>query len=274
MNKLKIWLVVFPVFILGNIPKPAHEIFKTKFAFPASEKKLVVGEELTYLVSYSFIKLGEIKLKISGVEKIDGQNYFDAVGYIDSYSIPFVSLHQIYQTTMTPDYYSRFFRGIVKGDDYSTYTEYYFDYPKNTVRVKKGKINPHEQWTDSTGTVTQKYQDGLSIFYYARMNSGQNKSVDVPCFVNEKKEITHINFYSNVTDASIDTLDYKIECVRLDGRMDFISIFGLTGYFEGWFSNDDAAIPILAKMKVLIGNITVELKEWKRDGWIPPKYTD
>ena len=54
--------------------------------------------------------------------------------------------------------------------------------------------------------------------------------------------------------------------------MDFISIFGLTGYFEGWFSNDEASIPIVAKMKVLIGNITLELKSWKREGWIPPKY--
>ena len=60
--------------------------------------------------------------------------------------------------------------------------------------------------------------------------------------------------------------------MRLDGSTDFISVFGLTGYFEGWFSNDEASIPIVAKMKVIIGNVTLKLKSWKRAGWNPPKH--
>jgi len=94
----------------------------------------------------------------------------------------------------------------------------------------------------------------------------------LPCFVNEQKVYTSVNFYEDVIPVSIDAIDYDVECVRLDGEMDFISIFGLTGYFEGWFSNDEASIPIVANMKVLIGNITLELKSWKREGWTPPIY--
>jgi hypothetical protein len=115
-------------------------------------------------------------------------------------------------------------------------------------------------------------QDGLSIFYYARMNLGTKKSVNVPCFVNEKYENTKINFYTDVQKAEIDAVNYDVSCLRLDGNMNFISIYGLTGYFEGWFSNDGASIPIVAKMQVFLGNVKLELKQWKREGWNPPKY--
>jgi hypothetical protein len=59
--------------------------------------------------------------------------------------------------------------------------------------------------------------------------------------------------------------------VGFDGRADFVGIFGLTGGFEGWFSNDEARVPIMAKMKVLIGSVTIELMRWNRPGWTPPR---
>jgi len=51
----------------------------------------------------------------------------------------------------------------------------------------------------------------------------------------------------------------------------FVGVFGLTGGFDGVFSNDGAGIPITARLKVILGSIKVELKNWKRDNWIPPK---
>jgi len=237
-------------------------------------KKIEVGEELTYVVSYSFMKLGEVKLKVKDKRIIEGKTYYNTVAYIDSYSgIPFVNLHQIYESKVSEDLYSGYFRGIVKEDEYSTFTEYFFDYDNNKkIRIKKGKIRPYELWNDSTTSAEKYFQDGLSIFYYARMSLGKKQSVDVPCFVKEDKVNTHINFYTERYPVSVDAIDYDIDCLRLDGITDFVSVFGLTGYFEGWFSNDEASIPIIAKMKVIIGNITLELKSWKRNGWKAPKY--
>ena len=104
------------------------------------------------------------------------------------------------------------------------------------------------------------------------MNSGKNFSVNVPCIVNEEKVKTRINFYNETESISIDAVDYDIACTRLDGEMDFISIFGLTGYFEGWFTNDEAKIPVVANMKVILGNVRLELISWKRNGWQPPEF--
>ena len=254
-------------------PQNRKEVIK-KFNV-ITDKKMQIGEELTYVVKYSFFKLGEIKFKVLDKKEVNGKTIFSAAAYIDSYEdVPFVSLHQIYQSYINKDYYSDFFRGIIKYEKYDSFTEYYFNYDSSKVRIIKGKYNPKEIWTDSVGTVEKEYQDGLSIFYYARMNSGQNKTVTEPIFVNEKKEKTIINFTSKVSGVSIDAVDYDISCVKLDGEAQFVSIFGLTGDFEGWFSNDEASIPIMAKLHVILGNITVELSNWKRKGWNPPNYSE
>ena len=272
MKKSLVVLLLIPVCILFNGNSYENTVSKYEIGF-FSDKKMQVGEELTYVVSYSFIKLGEIKLIVKDKREIKGKTYFSAVAYINSYNgIPFVSLHQIYESRINADYASEYFRGTVKHDEYSTFTEYNFDYKDSKIKIKKGKVNPYQLWNDSTSYLNQGMQDGLSIFYYARMNLGPYKSVNVPCFVNEKYENTKINFYSGVQKAEIDAVDYDISCLRLDGEMNFVSIYGLTGYFEGWFSNDEASIPIVAKMKVFVGNVKLELKQWKREGWTPPKY--
>jgi hypothetical protein len=265
-----ILLLPLTLLIVGSASVP--DIQKYEFSF-SSDKKMKVGEELTYIVSYSFIKLGEVRLVVRDKKESNGKIYYNTVAYINSYSgIPFVSLHQIYESKVNQNYASDYFRGIVKYDEYSTFTDYNFDYKNSKIKIKKGKVNPHQVWTDSTSRLTQQMQDGLSIFYFARMNLGSNKSVNVPCFVNEKYETTKINFYTGIQKAEVDAIDYDVSCLRLDGNMNFISIYGLTGYFEGWFSNDEASIPIVANMKVFLGNVKLELKEWKREGWIPPKY--
>ncbi len=253
------------------------EILKAdnKISGSSSEKKLEVGEELVYVVKYSVMRLGEIKIRVTDKKEIGGKGYYSAIADIDSYpSIPFVHLHQVYETTMTPDFYSTFFRGLIKHDDYTSYTEYFFDYKHSKVRVREGKVNEKEPWIDTTGNIDKEYQDGLSILFYARMNSGKRKKEEVPVFMNEKKVTTDIDFDGEREGVSIDAVDYDVDCVHLEGEANFISIFGLTGHFEGWFSNDEAAIPIKAKMNVILGNITLELKSWKRNGWQPPKYRD
>lgn len=238
-----------------------------------SDKKLEAGEELKYVVSYSLLKIGEVKIKVKEKKEVNGKYYYSAAAYIDSYSgIPFVNLHQIYETVLNSDYYSTYFKGLVKHDDYTTYTEYDFQYDKSLVQIKKGKVYPRELWTDSTAQIENELHDGLSILYFARMNSGVKKSINLSCFVNEETAGIKINFYKDNMPVEIDAVNYEVDCVRLDGSTDVVSIFGLTGYFEGWFSNDEASIPILAKMKVIIGNVRLELKEWKRNGWNPPKY--
>ncbi len=263
-------LLILPSVILAQ--RPESQLIKSGFY---SDKKIMVGEELTYVVKYSVMNLGEVRIKVKDKKTVNGKTFYVTNAYIDSYSgIPFVDLHQIYESYLDQNLYSDYFKALILGDEYTSYTEYNFNYKKSQIHVKKGKVNPPQVWTDSITSVDKKYQDGLSIFYYARMNTGHNKSEKVPSFVTEDKVYTKLNFYNKTEGVSIDGVDYDIACVKLDGETDFISVFGLTGYFEGWFTADEAAVPVIAKMKVIIGNITLELKSWKREGWTPPEYIE
>jgi hypothetical protein len=81
-----------------------------------------------------------------------------------------------------------------------------------------------------------------------------------------------IKFSNQKTDVSISEIDYDIASVFIEGFSYFKAVFGLTGDFSGWFSNDAARIPLKAKLEVEIGNVTLELKSWKRKSWKPTQY--
>jgi len=237
-------------------------------------KKIEVGEEITYVVKYLAFEIGEIKLKVFKESLEDKDTIFSAIAYINSYDgIPFVDLHQIYETKFDQNEVSHYFKGSILSED-TTFTKYYFNRAKKNIHIIKGRERTNEIWTDSLVNYDRDYQDGLSLFYFARMRTGKQKKINVPVFINEKYEKTYIQFYNENEDMDIDVIDYDIDCVRLDGETEFGGIFGLTGYFEGWFSNDEYAVPIVAKMQVLIGSITLELKHWKKKGWMPPRYKD
>lgn len=239
-----------------------------------SDKKIEVGEEITYVVKYLSFEIGELKIKVQKQQVIGSDTIYSAIAYINSYSgIPFVDLHQIYETKFDTKQISHYFKGTILSND-TTFTKYDFDRNKKKIHIVKGRERTNQIWTDSTTDYKHDYQDGLSLFYFARMRTGKQKTVNVPVFINEKYEKTYINFYKEVEDMDIDAVDYDIACVRLDGETEFRGIFGLTGYFEGWFSNDEFAVPIVAKMSVIIGSVTLELKKWNKKGWKPPKYQD
>ena len=260
-------LILISVSILGISKKTQNY----QNIFP---KKIEVGEDITYVVKYLMFEIGEIRLKVVKQETSGLDTIYSAIAYIDSYQgIPFVDLHQIYETKFDQKQISHYFKGTIISKD-TTYTQYDFNKQTKKIHIVKGRKGALKPWTDSTAYYDRDYQDGLSLFYFARMRTGHKKTVNVPVYINEKYEKTYINFYDKIEDESIDAVEYDISCVRLDGETEFRGIFGLTGYFEGWFSNDDQAVPIVAKMQVIIGSITLELKEWKKNGWMPPKYTD
>lgn len=231
------------------------------------------GEELTYSVKYSLLELGEIKFRVLRLEDRGGRNNFRAIAYIDSRdNIPFVNLHEIYESSYNPGDYSDFFRATQKSSGQGSFTEYVFNYSKGSVRVKKGTLNPFKLGTPEILQVTGPVQDGLSIFYFARSLSGSDRSLRVPCYINEKEVKASIRYYSRVEPIKISSIAYRVAAQRIEGNMDFVSIFGLTGDFSGYFTADKYAVPLRAKLKVIIGDIVVELKSWRITGWIPPKF--
>ncbi|MBK9099852.1 MAG: DUF3108 domain-containing protein [bacterium] len=268
MKNLAIIFLTFELFVYGTAQTSSK---KDNHIHSNSSERLVVGEDLTYIVKYAFFNLGEVRFKIVEKTEIDNTPVYKTIAYIDSYAdLPFVSLHQIYESYIDSALFPLKFYAKIFGDD-TVFVKYKFTENKK-VEMKKGKLGASKLWLDSTATTKQRMQDGLSILYYARMNFGKQRTVSVPCFVNEREEEAIINFNIQSEPVSIDAVNYEIDCRYLDGATDFVSVYGLTGDFEGWFSNDSFSVPIKAKLNVIIGSINLELIKWNKNLWNPPAY--
>ena len=242
-------------------------------------RMLEVGEELEYKVSYTIFNIGTIRTKVLGREERGGRTVYKTSALIDSNpSLSWlVTLHIRFYSEMDGSVYS--YRWI---EDDSTkketnYKIFRFDYENKKAYLEVGKVlSSGERKPESSDTIAvdANCQDGLSLFFYAREHVHQKNPENVPTLIEKKQERTFINFTNKRTDADVDGVDYPVDVVAFDGKADYVGIFGLTGGFRGWFSNDEASVPILARMNVILGSIKIQLMHWNRPGWQPPKYVE
>lgn len=243
------------------------------FEIPSGTDAFDIGEELQYNVSYSIFDIGMVKMQILDTAIRNGVKVYKAKAYLDSYpGLPFVDLHQVFYSEMDTEAFSQFFA------THNTAKPSLMPYVKYSYNYKKNKMY-YEMGTDPGGAVSKTGEepvfepqlDGLSLFFYARKNFTQVRKYSVPVLVNEKSYKTHFNFMNKLGKQHIDAIKYPVETIEFDGTSDFTGVFGLTGYFQGYFSNDEAGVPIVAKMKVILGSVHIELIKWSKPGWIPPK---
>jgi hypothetical protein len=243
------------------------------FEIEQQQHVLLIGEELVYNVSYSFFDLGSVKFKVLDTLTRDDKIVYKVNAFVDSYSgVPFVNLHEVFYSEMTSYPYSTFFSiHNTANPEEMPFTKYHFDYKNNKVTFEHGTAPKNIISKKGEGVVRMPQQDGLSLFYYARAHCQEKKRDSVQIFTDEKSFYTKFNFMNKIGSEEIDAITYPVEVNEFDGNAEFTGIFGLTGYFHGYFSNDEASIPIVAKMKVILGSVHIELIKWNRPGWVPPK---
>jgi hypothetical protein len=236
---------------------------------------LVEGEELTYNVRYAFVDLGQVRIRTGAKTHISSSPAFYGKALIDSYpKLPFVTLHAVFESWIDSTAYSHKFSGKIREDDRWDFSRYSFDYTGNRVFIELGRNDTVISQRETLSVDKKKYQDGLSLFFHARDLLFSHQQQNIPVLIKEAKSNCFIDFTGERTSVEIDAYDYPIDVIKFTGRADFTGIFGLTGEFTGWFSNDEARIPIMAKMKVILGSITIELMQAKRAGWTPPRAAD
>ncbi len=236
----------------------------------AQNKTYFQGEDLLYEVSYYGIKLGSIRIISEGAEDYQGTTTNKAKALIRSYSgIPFVDINVIYQSWMDQSLnFSRHFESNIKDGNGWNFEEIRFKYDKGLIeydRFEKNKVKDTYIYKTK-----KKYNDGMSLFFFARNNVLSNKRYKVPCHVSDTIT-TNLNFLGRIEKVETDAIKYPVSTVYFNGELGGEGVYGMTGKFEGWFSNDEAKVPIKAKVKVYIGNVDIKLIEWKRGNWMPPR---
>ena len=230
---------------------------------------LAEEEEYIYEVSWSFFKLGTVRVK----------SFPDlhAEAYVDSYEgVPMVDLHAIQFCVMDSLFYSRGSRALEKKGEQWWGLEYHYDFPAKTIVVDETYQNlPNSTPASHQAKDTLRLQDmqcidGLSIGFFPRRFIQTSQAIGVPTILYGKLGQTTFYFDRKVVEEEIDALERPVRVVEVEGVTDVKGIFGMTGDFVGWFSDDSLGVPIKGTLKVLIGDITIELTKWNRKGWHPP----
>lgn len=256
MNLLKIQSIM----ILFFIAQPSFAGFDIK-----------PGEELTYEVSYMGAKLGTIIISTGKLKKENGISFYDTKAEIKTYkSIPFLNINVEYNSKTDKSVsFAHQFIGNYKSNDYWDIHKIFLNYAKSNIYVSKE--NEYGKYFEKSYQTTKKYSDGLTIFFIARNFLTSGKKITFPTIVDKQLESTEINFIGKNVDLPIKAVKYPVKTLYFNGKANWTGIYGLSGGFEGWFSNDDARVPIVAKLNLYIGAAKVELIKWKRSGWEPPK---
>jgi hypothetical protein len=262
--------------ILQNEKLPVQSSMCSAEPLQQEARMLQVGEELEYSVHYSFFNIGTIHFKVTNKEVRNGRSVYHACAFMDSNpSLSWLTdLHIRFYTKMDQDAFTYWWLSEDSTEKIITYREMHFDYVTHKMYYEWGeklRTGVYKKTGDRIISITNNCQDGLSLFFYARQHAVEKRQAKIPTFVDTNEVTTNINFGIDHSTEEIDVANYPIDVMKLEGRANFVGVFGLTGGFEGLFSNDVAGIPITARMKVILGSIKVELKSWNRNNWIPPK---
>lgn len=268
-------IVLLIAFFLSVVSEGTEVFIEAKRT--TDEPFFPAGEELLYEVSWWKFKLGTIRTKVLRVTKTGNSVQTHAAVYIDSYSwIPFVSLHTVFDVLMDESCYSVVATSLMQEDGRWALVRYRYNRIENLLCIDRG----YRREIGDTSTIIERIdtlsihpqtQDGLSLVYFARKSLRSNRTIIVPTIADSLVGRTVLNFSNKRTSIRIDAVNYPVDVVEFDGRAEFKGIFGLSGNFTGWFSNDDATVPISARLNVTLGAVTIELKEWHRQGWQPPE---
>ncbi len=245
--------------------------FCAGFQQTANAQMIYPGEDLLYEVSFLGIKLGSIRMRTEDFQMHDGKKVCKAKSNIDSYKgIPFVDLHTIYESWFDQSVsFSYKFNGHTKENDYWLFDQLFFDYDKGEIGFEKWKKT--QKYYGNVVKNNKKMNDGLSVFFFARQFAKTKQYIKIPTLIDRDISATYINFLNKKENVEIDAVNYPVRTVYFNGKSDWQGVYGLNGTFEGWFSDDEASIPIKAKMTVYVGSVKLELVKWKRGSWAPPR---
>ena len=269
MNKTATYVAAL-ILSVGSNGNPSKE--------PLAASVMVEGEELVYEVSWYFVKLGTIRTKILKANSDSNMMIrYSAMAYVDSYEgLPFADLHSVSYTGVDDFLYSRATRTLDKRGDEWWAQNYTYDLSNKRLIIEKTwqkdpNSAPYKRTSiDTLMLEDTTFQDGLSIAYFARSQIGTEQAIRVPTVLYGNLGTTTFWFTNKKSTETIDVLDRPVRVIEVEGTLDVKGIFGLTGDFKGWFSDDSAAVPIKAEVNVILGVVDLELIEWDRNGWNPP----
>ena len=263
MKRLITLLSMAMLMSIGVSAEGQNEGKKTKdsdqFEYRKVENKAFhVGEYLEYKLAYGIINAGTATLEVKDApQKIQGREAFHIVGRGRSISAFdfFFKVRDRYETYIDKEgiFPWLFVRRISEGG-YNKSQDYKFFQNKGKVKNEDNEVYK----------VPHGIQDMLSSFYYARTidfsNAKKGDVFEFDSFVDEEIYPLRIKY---VGDKTIKVDKGKFHCMVFHPVVQEGRIFEDDDDLTVYITKDENKIPILAKAKVLVGSIRMELTDYK-----------
>lgn len=222
-----------------------------------------VGEELTYKVKWSFIRLGTLKLHICDTLILNHRKVFHIKCYIDSNpTLFFVNYHTVAETFFSKDLEVQYFTYIEEDEGVTYKAEYRLNHSRGLVAVELTDTSNTANKINKEITFTGNLQDGTSLIYYARAHAGKREKHRVTYLADDGQDIILIDFKGKDGLIKVKPFPQKVPAYYLEGHVYNRGMAGLSGNFKGWFSADSRKLPLMAKMKVFIGSVVLKLETY------------
>ncbi|MGB2959026.1 MAG: DUF3108 domain-containing protein [Bacteroidota bacterium] len=233
------------------------------------------GEVLQYKVKWTVFRLGTVTLRTFRNSACTGPNDYKVAFQAESNpDISIICVRGYYESTMdAASLVSKGIWGLERTRE--TFIETRANLDEETGRLTYIVVDKNADETLHEGmleNITTAHQSA-SLLAFARSVSHTMGLYRLPSFVDRKMGTTEIIFRGEKEDLEISAMEAPIRTRVVDGETKWgerKGVAGFAGNFKGWFSDDDAAVPIRAEAKVIVGSIVVELEQWDRPGWVPP----
>lgn len=242
-----------------NSPEQSQEISKENEVAlrTVSHNAFQAGEKLTYRLHYGAVDAGEATIRVENVsKKIKDRELLHVVGEGKSISAFdwFFKVRDRYESYIDKDgvFPWLFIRRVDEGG-YKINQDYTFYQHKKKV-------------TDGSTTfnVPENVQDMISSFYYARTidfsNAKEGEIFTINTFVDNEIFPLKIKYVGKET---IKIRNGKYKCLKFYPVIQTGRIFKDEEDLSVWITDDKNKIPVLARAKILVGSIKMELTKYE-----------
>lgn len=214
------------------------------------------GEVLRYRIKWGFIRLGTIEISQRSVDSSFSPLY---LVQLEAKSIKFkVVLHPDLPTN------SNFILEQNKGREIVTI--YRYD-PLGRLILMESRENGSLVRRSSL-YYEDPYFDVLGVIMMMRCLSASGLSVTLPTIISFGIKDTDLKFTDEIKEIKVAALDRPIRARHVEGKAHWKAWAGITGPFNGWFSDDEAAIPLKIYFKIFLGSVKLELEDVHRPDWV------
>lgn len=245
-----------------SVAKSSATVLQPIFLRDIVNNAFCVGEKLTFIIKYEFVKAGFATMEVSAGPMVDDrptlhiESHAESTGFVDS----FFKVRDFNASTADRGSLMSFnFHQNLKEGHYKVIRNTALDYRARMYtfqRIRKAHL------TERTGPITQPMCDILSAFYYTRtlpLKLGEKYEITV--FSDEEVYQLAINVAPKLQKITVPA--GKFECIRIEPFLKGDGIFkAADGRMTVWLTNDEKRMPVMIRSKVFIGAVDVELSDF------------